>query len=101
MGSLHAPIGSDQPATVLRLSEQSCKARGRVEARNAEPVDRPIAADQRRGARVADQGVVLYALSTSLDQAVPLIVRIRARLFCVDNLPRCAGTPRDSMPAPQ
>ena len=37
------------------------RSRRRVEARQAQPVDRAVAADQRRGLRVADQRVVLDA----------------------------------------
>jgi hypothetical protein len=49
----------EQPAAVRRVAQQRREAGGRVEARQAEPVDRAVLADERRGLRVADEGVVL------------------------------------------
>ena len=57
-----APAGlgrPDQPATVVGAAEQGGEAGGGVEAGQAEPVDRPVLADQGGGAGVADHGVVL------------------------------------------
>ena len=48
----------DRPASVLAIAEQRGKARRRVEARPAQPVDRSGARDQRRGLAVANQRVV-------------------------------------------
>jgi len=41
--------------------EQGGEARGGVEVRQAQPVERPVPADQRGGVQVADDGVVLDA----------------------------------------
>ena len=51
--------GREHPAAVVGRPEQRREARARVEAREAAPVDRPLAVDQRGGLQVADQGVVL------------------------------------------
>ena len=48
-------------AVVVR-AEQGGEAGTGVEAREAEPVDRALPADQRRGLQVADERVVLDAL---------------------------------------
>ena len=55
----HLGGGREQPAAVGLVAEQRGEAGGRVEPREAQPVDRAVAAHQRRGLRVADQGVVL------------------------------------------
>src|SRR5262249_49459331 len=52
-------VTTDLPPAVPRLAEERGEARRRVEARQAQPVDRPVAADQRGALAVADQGVVL------------------------------------------
>ena len=49
----------DQPAAVFFGPEQSSEDRAGVEPGHAEPVDRPVAADQRRGLGVADDRVIL------------------------------------------
>ena len=49
----------EQPAAVLLGAEQRGEAGGGVEARQAQPVDRPVLADQGGRAPVADQCVVL------------------------------------------
>ena len=49
----------EQPAAVIGVAEQRREARTRVEAREAAPVDRPVAADERRRLQVADERVVL------------------------------------------
>ena len=51
----------EQPAAVLGVAEQRGEAGAGVEPRQAQPVDRPVAADQRGGLAVADQRVVLDA----------------------------------------
>ena len=51
--------GAEQPAAVLRGAEQRGEAGGGVEARQAQPVDRPVLADQGGRAPVTDQCVVL------------------------------------------
>ena len=55
----HRPRGRQQPATLLRRAQQRAEARGVVEARHAEPVDRAVAAHERGGAQIADRRVVL------------------------------------------
>ena len=49
----------DQPSAILRRAEQRREAGRRVEARQAEPVDRAVAADQSRRHQIADQTVIL------------------------------------------
>src|SRR4029077_13514894 len=62
--------GRAQPASVLFPGEDGGEARARVEAREATPVDRAGAADQRDGLQVADQPVVL-------DQRHPVVLHER------------------------
>ena len=50
---------SDQPPPVGGGPEEGREAGGRVEAGQAQPVDRPVPPDQRRGLGIADEGVVL------------------------------------------
>ena len=50
---------TEQPVTVLVGAEQPGEAGRRVELGEAEPVERPVDADQRGGVPVADGGVVL------------------------------------------
>ena len=57
----HGVARGDEPAAMLGRSEQCSEARARVEPREAEPVDRPVAADQRGRLRVSDEGVVFDA----------------------------------------
>ena len=47
------------PVPVVVVAEQAREAGGRVEPRQAEPVDRAVLADQRGGVPVADEGIVL------------------------------------------
>ncbi len=49
----------DAPTAVLGTAEQGGEAGAGVEARPAQPVDRAVARDQRRGLAVADDGVIL------------------------------------------
>ncbi len=49
----------DEPAPVTPVSEQRREAGVRVEAREAAPVDRPLAMDERRRLEVRDERVVL------------------------------------------
>src|SRR5476651_1307849 len=44
----------NQPAAVVRSSEQCRKARGAVKTRQSQPVDRAVASDQRDGLAIAD-----------------------------------------------
>ena len=53
-------LGADEPVPVLVVAEQGREAGRGVELGQAEPVQRPVDADQRRGVTVADGGVVLY-----------------------------------------
>ena len=50
-----------RPAAVLLRPDQGGEAGARVEPREAEPVDRPLARDERGGLEVADEPVVLDA----------------------------------------
>jgi hypothetical protein len=54
-----ARLGGNQPASVLPIAEQTGKARVGVEARQAAPVDRTAAVDERSGLQPRDEGVVL------------------------------------------
>ena len=56
------PGRRDLPPAVVAVAEQRREHRARVEAGHAEPVDRAVLADQRRGLRVADERVVLDPL---------------------------------------
>ena len=49
----------EQPVPVLVVAEQRGEAGRRVEVRQAQPVDRPVPADQRRRVQVAQQRIVL------------------------------------------
>ena len=59
LDSLDLAVGREQPAAVLLVPQQRGEAGARVEAREAEPVDRAVSPDERRGLQVADQAVVL------------------------------------------
>ena len=56
---LDLAAGASSQRPLLLVAEQRGEARAGVEAREAEPVDRAVAADERRGLQVADQAVVL------------------------------------------
>lgn len=58
-GAAVRALGCDAPVAVVLVAEQSGEAGGRVEAWQAQPVDRAVHADQGRGLFVADEGVVL------------------------------------------
>jgi hypothetical protein len=58
-GLAHLARGCHAPVSVPLVAEQRGEARGRIEARQAEPVDRSVPADQRRRLHVADQAIVL------------------------------------------
>src|SRR5215468_6829856 len=51
--------GTDTPSSMLERTEQSGKTRVAVEARQAQPVDGPVAANERGRPAIADQGIVL------------------------------------------
>src|SRR5215472_7784653 len=51
--------GRDLPASVLGRAEQRGEARAAVETRPTQPVDRAVAADQRRRFAVANERVIL------------------------------------------
>ncbi len=53
------PGRSDLPASVVRGPEQRCEARSRVEPRNAQPVDRSVATDERCPSLIPEEPVVL------------------------------------------
>src|SRR5205814_6143973 len=50
----YVSFGSDQPPPISLVAEQRGEARGRIEARNAQPVDGSVLTDQRGGAGGAD-----------------------------------------------
>src|SRR6266702_1113363 len=58
--------GRNQPAAVLARAEDGGKAGVGIEGRPAQPVDRAVAPDQRRGLAVTDQRVVLDLLRQCL-----------------------------------
>ena len=51
------------PAAVILGAEQGTEHRRRVETRETQPVDAAIAADERSGATITDQGIILDAKS--------------------------------------
>src|SRR5579862_7474484 len=51
----------DLPMPMVAVAEQSRKARPGIKSWPAQPVDRPIASDQRRGDAIADEGIILQA----------------------------------------
>gem|GEM_PF-5584553 len=55
---LDLAVRRDQPAPVTLVAQQGGKARGRIEMRQAQPVDRAVARHQRGGQHVADESVV-------------------------------------------
>ena len=57
-GARDLPRRRDQPAAVLLGAEQRGKAGIGIEGRPAQPVDRSVAADQRRGLAIADQPII-------------------------------------------
>ena len=59
LDALDLAVGREQPAAVALVPEQRGEAGARVEAREAEPVDRAVPPDECRGLQVADQAVVL------------------------------------------
>ena len=58
---LHSPGRRQQPAAVVRRPQERGEGRIRVEARETEPIDRPVLGDEREAAEVSDDGVVLDA----------------------------------------
>jgi hypothetical protein len=57
----HVARGRDAPAAVGRVTEQRGENRIVIEARQAQPIDRPVATDERGRAAIADQRVVFDA----------------------------------------
>ena len=55
----HLARRGQEPSPVLGGPQQGGEAGPRIEVREAEPVDRPVAGDQGRRLAVADQGIVL------------------------------------------
>src|SRR5262249_42769043 len=51
-------LWSDEPSTVLSRPKESGKARGRVEARPAQPVNRAVTADQSSRLAITDQDII-------------------------------------------
>ncbi len=58
----HVAGGPDAPASVLGASKERRETGRGVEPRPAEPVDRSVAIDQRRGLTVANERVVFDAM---------------------------------------
>ena len=78
------PARREQPAPVLLVAQERRQAGGRIEAGQAEPVDRAVAPDQRRRPHVTDQRIVLeqhqasnlaFARSNSSADNAPLSLR--------------------------
>ena len=67
---------AELPAAVVLGAEEGREAGGGVEARQAQPVDRPVPADQRRGVPVADQRVVLDGQGHVGEASDPALVSI-------------------------
>src|SRR5690606_12581451 len=63
------------PAAVILVAEQRGERAGRVQSRQAQPVDAALPRDQSRGAAVAEQGVVLDAQSHPRSLPCPRITR--------------------------
>ena len=68
---------SPQPAAVVGRPEERGEERVRVEAREAEPVDRSVLADEREAAEVSDDGVVFDAGRHTIKLSSRLLVRMR------------------------
>src|SRR5439155_20438093 len=58
---LDRAVWRGQPAAVLGLAQQGGEAGAGVEARQAQPIDRPVAAHQGGGVTIAEQGIILDA----------------------------------------
>ena len=56
--ALRVLVRRNAEAAVLRRAEQRRETGIGIEARPAQPVDRAVAADQRRGLAVADQAII-------------------------------------------
>jgi len=52
------PLRGDPPVALLEVAQQGAEGAGGVEARQAQPVDVPVATDQRPGVAIADQCIV-------------------------------------------
>jgi len=61
-------IGSNEPPPIFRRAQQRREAGRRVEARQAEPVDRAVAPDQSRRGQIADQAVIADRLGPAAIQ---------------------------------
>ena len=81
LGTPHVVCRGEQPAPVRLVAEQRGEAGGRVEARQAEPVDRAVVADERRRLGVADQRVVLDPQRHRVRCARNPAARLRRRAF--------------------
>jgi len=60
---------ADQPAPVSGLTQQRREARPAVEARQAKPIDRAVASDQRCRAAITDQRIILDSLICCMPDA--------------------------------
>lgn len=49
----------DQPAAIVARTQKIGETGGRIEARPAQPVDRPVAPNEGRRLAIADDGVIL------------------------------------------
>ena len=58
---LHSSGRRQQPAAVVRRPQERGERRIRVEARETEPIDRPVLGDEREAAEVGNDGVVFDA----------------------------------------
>src|SRR6185503_15627079 len=78
-------VGTDQPASVLRLAQKRRETGIRVETWHAQPVDRAVTPDQRRRMAIADQCVILDP------HQVPAAARSTSQITSPCGLRRPAG----------
>ncbi len=64
-------VRRNEPASMALVAQQRGKARGRIEVRQAQPVDRTVPRDQRRGQHVADEAVILERFGHAGPQPAP------------------------------
>src|ERR1041384_6741842 len=54
-------LGVKEPAAIVLIPEQRCKAGRRIEARKAQPIDTAVAANERAGLRIAQKRIIFDA----------------------------------------
>ena len=89
-----ARFGANAPRAVPLVAQQRGEDRAGIEARQAEPIDRAVARDERRAVRVADDAVILDP-PVLLRQNTPLHIGAMAALPCANlRLVSAAKKPR-------